>query len=448
MKLFFRKSSAYAIFCFFLLLLGALLIRDIASDPGLFTTVDNLNRVTDLTDPKTFASAALDIHRLGWVSEQNAWILALWPPGLVFLEAGILGVFGEGAPIVLILQVLGCAALAFMLALQRRLLSGFMNNALASTLPLLLFIFPMPRLFLLEPYGVVLGEVFSVAFFLSGGLLVLLAAQGRRTGLAVMAGGCFALAAYFRSQYESILMAMTGLAALVVAWCIWRCIRKVSAQDRLTYIATIRLVMVVLLVAHALMLPWRMHSKAVVGNFSWVQTGGLIFLNGLSSDKTLLDKGGDFVIKGTGNIACVVEPSYCDSDDRSLFFKALVSHPIEWYRIKFTAVVEYWNTFIFSRHRFTTWFHIQDDAGNLVYLLFLLAAVPLLWATRTYRWWLLMAWSIASFYAAFFVIFSLAHFEARYFYLPKIFSFVTGVNMLAMWWGMRRGRAGALESKN
>ncbi|WP_198088864.1 hypothetical protein [Variovorax sp. E3] len=448
MKLFFRKSSGYAIFCFFLLLLGALLIRDIASDPGLFTTVDNLNRVTDLTDPKTFASAALDIHRLGWVSEQNAWILALWPPGLVFLEAGILGVFGEGAPIVLILQVLGCAALAFMLALQRRLLSGFMNNALASTLPLLLFIFPMPRLFLLEPYGVVLGEVFSVAFFLVRGAVGAPSRAGTPNGpcsdgrRVLRLGGVLSLSVRVNTDGHD------RPCCLGCGWCIWRCIRKVSAQDRLTYIATIRLVMVVLLVAHALMLPWRMHSKAVVGNFSWVQTGDLIFLNGLSSDKTLLDKGGDFVIKGTGNIACVVEPSYCDSDDRSLFFKALVSHPIEWYRIKFTAVVEYWNTFIFSRHRFTTWFHIQDDAGNLVYLLFLLAAVPLLWATRTYRWWLLMAWLIASFYAAFFVIFSLAHFEARYFYLPKIFSFVTGVNMLAMWWGMRRGREGALESKN
>ena len=423
---------------FLALLVGALSIRDIPSDPSLFTTIGNLAHVTNLSDPKTYAVAALDVHRFGWVSEVNAWILSLWPPGLILLEAGIVGLFGIDAPLVLVLQVLACACLAWMLALQRAVLVPFVGNVVASALPLLLFLFPMPRIFLLHPYGVVLGEAFSVAFFLSAGLLLILGAQSRRLSTAMLAGLCFALAAYFRSQYESILMATTGLAVPVLAWCLWRRARQNGLAERASYATTAKVIVVSLLVAHAVMLPWRVHNYAVARNFAWVQTGNVIFLNGLSSDEALIKRGGGFVVEGAGNLACKVEPKYCDRTEKELFLKAFLSHPFAWYRAKFAAAGEYWNTFSFSRHRFTTWFHVQDDLGSLVYFICLIAVPLLLVLTRRYQWWDLMAWSVASLYAASFVIFTLAHFESRYFYLLKIFAFVWSANMSAMVWGMRK----------
>lgn len=433
------NSLGYGCLYFFLLMLGALLVRDMEFCPDLFVTIDRLSEVSNLSDPKTFAGAALDVFRSGWVSAENTWVFNLWPPGFVFLEAGILKIFGIGAPIVLVLQLLACAALALMLSLQRRLLLGFAGNATATALPLLLFVFPMPRIFLLQPYGVVLGEVFAIAFFLSAGLMLLLEAGGRSIGRAALAGLFFALAAYFRSQYESILMATTGLAIPAVLWCLWKRGRSRSAEQRADYATVVKVVGVALVVAHALMIPWRMHSQAVSKNFSWVQTSEHIFQIGLKSDKSLIDSNGEFFVLGAGNVACHVEPAYCDQADPKLFFKAFVAHPVEWYSYKLSKLPNFWSTFAVPHSfTFTDWHLAQEAVNYVAYLFILIATIPLLLATRSYRWWPLMAWSVASLYAACFVIFSFAHFESRYFYLLKIFAFMWGTNMATMAWSARK----------
>jgi len=439
-----RNSLGYGCLYFFLLLTGALLIRDMEFDPDLFATIDRLGEVSNLSDPATFAGAALDVFQTGWVSPNNTWVFNLWPPGFVFLEAGILKVFGVGAPIVLVLQVLACAALALMLSLQRQLLLGFTGNGLATALPMLLFAFPMPRIFLLQPYGVVLGEVFSIAFFLSAGLMLLLAAEGRSLGRAALAGVFFAVAAYFRSQYESILMATSGLTVPLVLWCLWQRARSGSAERRADCATAMQVIGVALVVAHTLMIPWRMHSHAVSKNFSWVQTSGHIFQIGLKSDKSLVASNGEFFVLGAGNVACRVEPAYCDQTDPKLFFKAFVAHPVEWYSYKLSKLPNFWSTFAAPHSfRFTDWHLMQEAVGYSADLLILISTIPLLLGTRGYRWWLIMTWSIASLYAACLVIFTFAHFEARYFYLLKIFAFMWSSNMVAIWWGARHRIAGS-----
>lgn len=424
---------------FLLLLLGALIVRDGPFDSTLFARIDDVSTWLNFSDPNTFAGAAKEIAQFGWVTEKNTWVMNLWPPGFMLLEAGIIFLFGVNAPIVLILQVLACGALAMMLSLQRSLLSRFVGGTAALVLPLLLFVFPMPRLFLFEPFGVVLGETFSVSFFISAGLLLLFAVEGRRIGLAVLAGLLLALAAYFRSQYESILMAATGLAILLGLWCLWRRRRNELPAERAAYSTILQVVTVALLVAHAAMLPWRLHSYFVAKNFVWVQTAEHIFKTGLLSDKTLIDAQGEFFVVGGGNVACHVEPTYCDQTDSSLFLKAFRAHPLKWYSYKLPKLANFWHTFTRpSAYVFSNWFMVMDTVSYYTYLLVLIATFPLLLITRKYRWWPIMAWSVASLYAACVVIFSFAHFESRYFYLLKIFAFIWCTNMAAMVWGMRK----------
>lgn len=415
MRISLKGNAEYWVLCFVLLMLGALFIRDGKYFPDLLVAVDAIAQGHGASDPQTFANAAKDVAQLGWLSEANAWVLSLWPPGLVLVEAAILKLFGLGAPLVLMLQVLACAALAGMFLTQRLYLSQFVSLRLAGALPFTLFLLPMPRIFLFEPYGVVLGETFSVAALMSA---VFLLARFSGVRVAVAAGILLAASAYFRSQYELILLAATGVAIPVLL--LWK--------DR----GGRRAILIALVTAHVVMLPWRLHNYMDKGNFSWVQTGNVIALNGLSSDEPLLAKQGKFVIEGAGNVACKVDAAVCDSLEPKDFYKTLLRHPVEWYSYKLSLIVNFWSTFTTPKQFLSNWFNLQDGLGNIIYLASLVAIFPLLIAARKSRRWPVMAWATVSMFGAFFVIFTLAHFEPRYFYLIKIFSFTMCVSLFCI----------------
>ncbi|MNX75928.1 hypothetical protein D3C86_1074190 [compost metagenome] len=143
---------------------------------------------------------------------------APWPPGFMILEGWMLKLFGGDAPIVLIMLVLACAMLATMMATQRCYLSRFIKPSLAGVAPFLIFLFPMPRFFLFEPLGVVMSETFSVSFFMTA---TMLAADYGTLRFAVWAGLLFALAAYFRSQYEIFVLGLIGLGAIFALDLAW-----------------------------------------------------------------------------------------------------------------------------------------------------------------------------------------------------------------------------------
>ena len=110
-------------------------------------TIDNLIKASALNDPKSFAVAAIDIAKNGWISSANDWIFNLWPPGFILLEASIIKVFGVGAPLVLILQILGSVLFATVLIQLCSLLRENMNFKFSFFLPLLIFSFPVSRVF-------------------------------------------------------------------------------------------------------------------------------------------------------------------------------------------------------------------------------------------------------------------------------------------------------------
>lgn len=66
-----------------------------------------------------------------------------------------------------------------------------------------------------------------------------------------------------------------------------------------------------IVVANAVMLPWRLHNHGVHNNYMWVQTSSLTVEVGLSKTEDLLAKNGSFVVNGGGNLACRLEPDYC-----------------------------------------------------------------------------------------------------------------------------------------
>lgn len=436
-RCFLRRAGFVPLLGYFacLLLIGVF-VRDTASQPGLFSTIHGfLSTPQDMGDPVSFATGALDIYRFNWPSPGNYWLIHLWPPGFMLLEGGILKLFGEEAPFIAILMVLSSLSSAMMLSVLRRALIGFVPAAVATLLPLLPFCFPVTRQFLLQPTGLVLGEAFSVAFFITSVLLVWLAAKERNLTRAVVAGLLLALSAYFRSQYELIVVLMTACALPLALWAFIAMRRKGGeAEARTQILYSLKAVAVLLVTAHVLMAPWRIHNKVEADSLAWVQTQDLTYQYLLSTDAALLAGNGAFVIRGGGNVACALDPSVCGKSDRALILGVFVAHMREWLQIKASLLPEYWFASINDWGVPVTAAGRGDNLANGLALLCVLAIAPLLHLGRRALASDVLIWLFSSFFIFFFLVFVLIHYEVRYFYLFKIFAIVSSVLLACRAW--------------
>ncbi len=301
-----RKHLLWFFFYFSVAASIGLFIRDVHRQPSLFATINNfmLSGSVPAADPNSFATGALDIYRYGWFKEDNQWLIRLWPPGFMVLEGLVLKCFGVEAPFILILIVLNSIFLGFLLLVFRAHLLRVVPVKAASMLPLLPLFLPVTRFFLLQPGGIILGEAFSIVFFLTAMFLIPLAIRNRSWGEAIPAGLLLALSAYFRSNFELLVTFLTLMAALLVLsyYLLFRnWIRRV---DRDIMSCFIRTVVIVLSVANAAMVPWRIHNYYHSGNFSWTQTPNIEYRNAGLTDEQLTDNNGFFVVRGGGNLAC------------------------------------------------------------------------------------------------------------------------------------------------
>lgn len=381
-------------------------------------------------DPVSFLTGALDVVRTGWVTPANYWIVHLWPPGFVVLEAAAIRLVGEDGPFLLVLLVASAACSAtWMVLLRQRLLQSW-PPLVASLAPLLPFAFPLTGLFLLSPLGLSFGETFSISFFFIAYLLAVRAYERGSKVDAVLAGLALAAAAYFRSQFELIVVFLTLVAMAVflaagVAFARGR--RKLLPAGTLTVIG------IALATAHVAMLPWRIHNVLDVGQPGWVQTSTLIAANSLATEETLLAGRARFVIEGGGHLACKLEPSFCGKSEPRYFYQAFFNHPVAWIAEKLHRLPTYW---LIPPRPNTLSRPLAEPTGpevlaNLLLLACIAASAVRLWQLRRNPAFPLHAWFQLSLYACLAAVYTMAHLEARYFYLPKIFGVVTLLLLLA-----------------
>jgi hypothetical protein len=415
------------LFYLLILLAIALWVRDVPNQPDAFaTTLPLLIQTSEFyRDPVSFATAALDIAAHGWISPENDWILNLWPPGFVLLEALIVKIVGQQGPSIFVLQLAAAALFAGFMTLVYQLLRPGLGRWLALLLPMVIFVFPMARLFLLEPQGVVLGESYAIGFFLIGVVCTVFATRQNTLRRAAYAGASIALAAYFRSQFEVLLLSLSFWGVLLVAWLAARRYRSPLAKGNSDSMRNLVMTIVVtLIVAHALTLPWRIYHWVHQRSVSWVQTSSLIFINSVRTSEDLERNHGDFIVAGAGNLTCRIDPSTCGHTDeaRALFMRTFLNHPIEWYSLKLAVIGPYWFSSI--EH-----FSVASPPGplevftNAILLVLLagLAAIVCIPAAWRQPFGLLSLWLDIAIFSAYGLLFSLTHFEVRYFYFPKIY---------------------------
>ncbi len=428
----FKQPSLWLGVVYFLILLAlALWVRDIPNQLDAWnTTIRQLIERSTMDDPASFATAAIDIAANGWISPANDWIFNLWPPGFMLLEASIITVLGADAPVILILQLLAAGLFSVVLVLLYGILRDRVSVQIAFALPLLIFAFPVARIFLLQPTGISLGESFAIGFFLIFILLSFHAVTLNSTRYAIGAGVCLALSAYFRSQFEIILLALTGWWGLLLIGAYLSGLPK--RLDQNLFKSSLRTITLILLLAHALSMPWRAYHWIHNGKPFWVATAHVMLVNAVMSSGYLQKAGAGWIVEGGGNLVCRIESSACGDTGNAkvLFVKTFLANPLEWCLLKFSLIGKYWFSSI------QNWTGIGGKStpmdvfvnglllGALVFSTFSLASQRLIAGGA----WVLLLWINASLFSAYALIFTFAHFEARYFYFPKI----VGMVMLLM----------------
>jgi hypothetical protein len=379
---------------------------------------------TGFGDPVSFATGALDIARHGWITLDNQWLIRLWPPGFMVLEGMLMRVLGEDAPLLIPLLVLSALACAtWMTLLRQYLLHSGARLGIATAAPLLPFVFPLAWFFLLSPLGLAFGETFSISLYLTGFLLVLLALRVGGLWKAALAGLAIAGAAYFRSQFELLVLFITlsGGALFALAAVAFLLTRKTYVGVR-----ALLVVAITLLVTHAAMAPWRYHNFLQTKEPRWVFTSSVVFENALTPESRLLSLGAGFVVAGGGHLACKLEPAYCGQKDQVYFYGAFTKHMGEWLAYKAQLVAKFWMSpprhgSVSSAGARTT---LLQDAANLAFLACLLIGLWRLWTLRRDPAFPLHAWLQLSTYGCLAAVYAMVHLESRYMYLPKIFSVV------------------------
>jgi hypothetical protein len=296
------------------------------------------------------------------------------------------------------------------------------NNKLVFILPLLVFVFPVARVFLLQPTGITLGESFSIGFFLISILLACRSVLRSSWSYAVCSGLFLALSAYFRSQFEIILIVLTGWGVLLALAFIFNSRRKFSNTEVVK--STIKTIAIVLFVAHTSMLPWRVYHWVHSGKPLWVHTAWVTFANSVMTSEDLEKKNGGFVVAGGGNLVCRIDPSTCGdlANSKKLFIQTFIRHPLEWYSLKLDVIGKYWFSSVENWTSVSVESTFVDKFVNGVFLVALVSLVFLLLTrrVRNHSLWYLLAWFNISLFSAYMLIFTVQQFETRYFYFPKI----------------------------
>jgi hypothetical protein len=431
-----RAAAAAALYVVVFLAV-ALFVRD---DPRYaVTSLTSLNQLADnvfglpFGDPASFATAARDILQTGTLAPAHGYIFRLWPPGIPAIEAVLARLIGTDGPLILCLQIISVALLAFIAVLLRAILRTSLPGTIATMLPLSVIGFPVFRLCLLEPSGIMFGDAFAIELF---GIALLIALPTRdklpSPARAIAAGVCLAVSAYFRPYVETIVVVATilaiGLAAL-------RCLPPIR---RTVLPNAVGCVLLVLMTAQLVMLPWRVHNvlDGAMGVPAWTATFTVVAQNALTSRETLLAAGGRFVVDGGGDLACALEPVQCGKTDHPVerVLGVFVRHMPDWLGHKLSIVGSHW----FAPLLYFSGLPDAPDSdavnlcANTIFLLLLISLPGLLYVARRHPAAPLLVLMTVAILASYAVILTLVQIEARYFNFLKFYVLVMGLVLTAL----------------
>jgi hypothetical protein len=275
----------------------------------LFNSAKELSDIFGYGDNGSFLKAAIELQELGGLTNEKPWVINIWPPGMVWLNALLIQVFGSYFALAYAsLLAITWASLISYVALKVLnkfgLFSAFAFSALLlASSPLQVWIFG---------FGFFYSEGFSTAAFIWGLILLIESSQTQNrvhiVSLGVLSGSMLAIAAYFRASYSILETGLFVFALLTgIALILGNAVKGLFRLKRLfapVFLSTTSAWVSMFL----LMEPWlRFVESSIRFQRSWSVVSGNFF-RGAWSERSLLPA---FLSDGGGGWACILEPDFC-----------------------------------------------------------------------------------------------------------------------------------------
>jgi len=280
--------------------------------PKFVTTLtenpEKMRELFGLSDAGSYLGAALQLVRDGFLDAGNNWIMNLWPPGMVILDAFLLRYLQNYIPFGVALMSLTAMVwyailLAFALALHR--VWGFLSALGLITVVVLL----SPIRGYVLGYWVFYADGLGTAFFLGFLIFLTMALVSRSwkvlVATSLLSGVCLSCAAYLRAayhplQYVILVVSFAVLLRFVVVW------RRDRTRPNWQAMRSPLALLIVLAVTFSLTTPWLEFSQ---GRFRdqrvWVVTGAGFIRNSWANRSEYPD-----FYRGVG-FACELAPKRC-----------------------------------------------------------------------------------------------------------------------------------------
>lgn len=455
-----KLNSLTCIF-FYLILFTAIAFLSPSLPTGLSTpfsshsTILQIHNYWGSSDVGLYALGGWIIFSKGWFDANTIGLISFWPPGFMVLQAIILKIFGPAAPVVITIQVLAALFLALTCNFFRLCIKLFLRKEYAFFLPLILLFFPQFRMFMLDRSAVLFGETFAISLTLTGFFCLILACAKNNKILALIAGGAFALSAYFRPTFETFLT-IASLNFLLIFFLLhaYKKIKLdfafqdgISNNSALIKLNPLIAIFLAIITFHVLTMPYRIYTYMRTGSPSWVQDGPTMWQQNFTSTETLTKEGGGFEAMGMGNTACRVDPTLCTqlskqinhgtispNELRKYVFQTLYKHPLRWIYIKYNVLPKYWFATVNNFWDMVAYSKISTLSAyfeNLIFFGCFVFSIAWVFCTLRNPYSFITYWLSSSIFIAYAIIFLFAHYEVRYFFFFKFYFLVTAILGLA-----------------
>lgn len=382
-------------------------------DPGSYVRGGLLLAVGESRDSNGVVTNIANSSVIGRLKVMNQIGYGMWPPGMFFLNAIPLSVSTE-IPLGLYQVIISSALWAVAFALIASILALRMRLWLAVTPPLFIAIFPLFHEYLIR-YGVMYSETYGAALMVIGLTLLIMAYYRKSSNTLMLATGViFALASFIRSQMLPVSIGVSFI--LIFSYFLQN--KKLNsgnfhASNSLKLVTIITFLIGFYLPIGSYMIynkgalfhadymweyPFRIPAYPNAGVANFVALGGI-----RAACEADLEKCEKFheKMKIDGNL----------HGAKAEVLKAFIYHPIRFSMYKLPIAWKYWMEDVESSG------HDNYRYDNV--FIFFLFLVCLSYMAMRKLWFVL--WITLSTVALFFGPPFLLHFEARYYYLTKIY---------------------------
>jgi hypothetical protein len=332
---------------------------------SLSDSPSTLSSTFGYADAGSYLKAAIELNALDRLTQNQYWVINLWPPGMIWLDAALLRLSGTGfAIVVAVITTIIWTGLASLFALKVREKLGGLVAILSITV--LLTSSPI-QMWMLDS-GLFYAEGISISAFLLGLIFLLRGNQSddikRILAYGISAGCSLAVAAYFRSTFSTIETGLMLFTLFIGAALLIGRFRRLEPSSKLVLRKRFALVGSAWLAMFTLMEPWlQFTSTSIRGVRAWSVVGGG-FIRNVWVDR---DLSADFMKAGGVGWGCEIDPEFClrvaeyENSTKSPYplgeivlktIQTALSHPIEYLSDRFHYIS-------------TGWFSNEVSMGNI-----------------------------------------------------------------------------------